>query len=440
MKNIYKLYFLTSWGIMLGLLGACNPNLEAPRPQTGALVLDKYIAIGDGYSAGFRNTNLFDINSNKGLYQEAQISSFPNLLVNQFNQASQVSRFRSSFLPENGSGYFELEELIAPICTDDEVDARFVEIAATPGWDAPSTDTEINQLSIPKLRLSQIADSTSPNVFLNRLKSSPEQTYLELVEESAPTFFTLFLGSRDILEYALRGGNDPEYPLLSKEEFTDAYSRILRIVELRNPESLRGVVARIPDITEFPYFRSVSHLYEERMNCNLTTRPIYLETRDGSGPVLATENDRILLPVSYQLGENHGQGDNFGLLATNPIPAEMVLDKDEVTELKTQIAVYNNIIDSLINEYNQKYTEDRVAIARLDVLLKGLTVGLIEDGLDISSEYLSGGFFSLDGLYLTPRGNAMVANEFIKAINETKSFNALLSPVNIINYSGVDFP
>ncbi|MEM6805246.1 MAG: hypothetical protein AAF696_27865 [Bacteroidota bacterium] len=439
MKNTYTLYFFTCCGIITGLLGACNPNLVAPQPQTGNLVLDTYIAIGDGYSAGFRNTSIFDINSTKGLYQEAQLSSFPNLLVNQFNQATQLTSFESSKLSENGSGYFELEELISPICVDDNIKANFVEITPSDGWDAAATEPIIHQLGIPKLRLSQIGDSSSHNVFLNRLKNSPDQTYLDLIEESAPTFFTLYLGSRDILEYALRGGDDPSYPLISKEDFTDAYARILRIVFLKNPDILRGVVARIPDISEFPYFKSVSPLYEDRVNCNLTRREIYIETRDGR-TVPATESVRILLPASYQLGENFGQGEDFGLRASNPIPAEMVLDNQEVNELKIQIEVYNNIIDSLVNEVNQGYEDQRVAIARLDVLLEGLSPGLVEDGLDISATYLSGGFFSLDGLYLTPRGNAMISNEFIKAINGTKSFNAFLSPVNIINYSGVDFP
>jgi lysophospholipase L1-like esterase len=56
----------------------------------------------------------------------------------------------------------------------------------------------------------------------------------------------------------------------------------------------------------------------------------------------------------------------------------------------------------------------------------------------IYSHLCYGGTFSLDGVHLTGRGYAIIANEFIKAINKTYKSN--LPEVNPNAYSGVSFP
>ena len=69
-----------------------------------------------------------------------------------------------------------------------------------------------------------------------------------------------------------------------------------------------------------------------------------------------------------------------------------------------------------------------------DMKAHGLTV----DGVNLSLAYISGGIFSLDGVHLTPRGYAIVANEFIKAIN--KQYNSTIPLANVSSYNGVKFP
>jgi len=64
--------------------------------------------------------------------------------------------------------------------------------------------------------------------------------------------------------------------------------------------------------------------------------------------------------------------------------------------------------------------------------------GLVVDGVALSSAYISGGIFSLDGVHLTPRGYAIVANEFIKAING--KYGSSIPLTNVSDYNGVKFP
>ena len=64
--------------------------------------------------------------------------------------------------------------------------------------------------------------------------------------------------------------------------------------------------------------------------------------------------------------------------------------------------------------------------------------GLVVDGVSLNSSYISGGLFSLDGVHLTPRGYAIIANEFIKAINIT--YNSNIPLANVADYPGLKFP
>lgn len=64
--------------------------------------------------------------------------------------------------------------------------------------------------------------------------------------------------------------------------------------------------------------------------------------------------------------------------------------------------------------------------------------GIVWDGVRYSAKFVTGGAFSLDGVHLTGRGYAIIANEFIKAIN-TK-YKSTLPQVDPNKYSGITFP
>jgi hypothetical protein len=55
-----------------------------------------------------------------------------------------------------------------------------------------------------------------------------------------------------------------------------------------------------------------------------------------------------------------------------------------------------------------------------------------------SNQFITGGFFSLDGIHPTPRASAIVANAFIKAINA--QYGASVPLANVNDYNGVVFP
>jgi len=60
------------------------------------------------------------------------------------------------------------------------------------------------------------------------------------------------------------------------------------------------------------------------------------------------------------------------------------------------------------------------------------------NGIHISAAFITGNAFSLDGVHLTPMGNAIVANLFIDAINA--KYNSKVPKVDISLYRGVKYP
>ena len=64
--------------------------------------------------------------------------------------------------------------------------------------------------------------------------------------------------------------------------------------------------------------------------------------------------------------------------------------------------------------------------------------GFISGGMKFNTSFISGGLFSLDGIHLTPRGYAVVANYFIDGINAY--YKATVPRVEISSYQGIVFP
>jgi lysophospholipase L1-like esterase len=93
--------------------------------------------------------------------------------------------------------------------------------------------------------------------------------------------------------------------------------------------------------------------------------------------------------------------------------------------------MYNQIIKNQAEAYGFAHVD-------ANTFLKNITRGSYFDAIATSASYLSGGAFSLDGVHLTPRGNALAANEFIKAING--KYGTKIPVLNPGQFKGVILP
>ena len=156
----------------------------------------------------------------------------------------------------------------------------------------------------------------------------------------------------------------------------------------------------------------------------------------GAGAVrAATATDLFLLGSqttygslgSTAVGNHLGGRAPYGLTNLNPLESKHVLDVDEVTAAEAAVTAFNAILSAEATTRGLAYVDINTA------LTTAATRGYTANGITYSTTYITGGIFSLDGIHLTPAGNAVVTNEIIKAVNTkygstlTELNNALFS-------------
>jgi lysophospholipase L1-like esterase len=121
----------------------------------------------------------------------------------------------------------------------------------------------------------------------------------------------------------------------------------------------------------------------------------------------------------------------FGVSVRNPIPDVFVLNAVESARARAAVESYNRIIKDLATAFDYGFVD-------ANAFMKNITRGAYFDAVSMNAAFLSGGAFSLDGVHLTPRGNALAANEFIRALNA--KYGSKVPVLNPGLYKGVILP
>ncbi len=118
---------------------------------------------------------------------------------------------------------------------------------------------------------------------------------------------------------------------------------------------------------------------------------------------------------------------------TFPLPDRYVLLPSEVSEIQTATDAYNQTIKSIADSNeNIAFVDAKAIMTKL-----GSSTGIVGNNFTLTSAYVYGGAFSLDGIHPSPRGYALIANEFLNAING--KFGSNFKGVNLGNYR-IQFP
>lgn len=149
----------------------------------------------------------------------------------------------------------------------------------------------------------------------------------------------------------------------------------------------------------------------------------------------ATSEDLVLLTTSSVIGTTvAGVPANINVNGISyPLANQYILTKAEVAKVLTATAAYNAAIKSIADSKGLAFVDANAKMLELST-----TSGIQFDGVKYTATFVTGGTFSLDGVHLTGRGYALIANEFIAKINQ--KYKSTLPMVNVNNYSGVKFP
>ncbi|WP_452220011.1 SGNH/GDSL hydrolase family protein [Lacinutrix salivirga] len=150
----------------------------------------------------------------------------------------------------------------------------------------------------------------------------------------------------------------------------------------------------------------------------------------------ATPDDLLVLPSSSIIGTVNTT--NVGILMAQGLPQALaaqfsvegvslpledkwVLLPTEQIEIKTATDAYNATIASVASS-------NGLALVDLNsILSEASTTGVVFDDYNLTTDLVTGGLVSLDGIHLTARGYALMANKFLEAIDATYGSNFVAS-------------
>jgi hypothetical protein len=474
------------------------PGPGEPEPPieytSGSANLANYVALGNSLTAGF---------SDAALFIEGQDASSPNMLAGSFSEAG-GGDFSIPYMADNLGGLTLGGQPIPGLGNRLYLDFSTGSPRPVPVSGQGTTEVSnaltgsYNNMGVPGAKSYHLLAPGYGNVagvalglanpYFARFASGPSATVLGDALAQAPTFFTLWIGSNDVLGYATSGGSgvdqtgnlDPSTygsnDITDPNVFASVYNSILQAM---TASGAQGVIANIPDVTAIPYFTTVPHNpvpldagTAALLNGAYAAYNGGVAQLQGLGIITAEEAARRI--ISFQAGEGNAvvildedltdlTPYNPGLVSMRQATAEdllvftsqtiigtlanpqdptsingvavpladrWVLTPEEQEAVQTAVTAYNQTIAALAQQYN---------LALVDAFTFYQTVeenGVpLPDGSVVTDAYATGGGFSLDGIHPSPRGSALLANQFIAAI-EAK-FGALLPKVNPLAYKGL---
>ncbi|MCD6012067.1 MAG: hypothetical protein K0Q79_1929 [Flavipsychrobacter sp.] len=467
MRKVYAI------GAIALMFAACRPSVSITTPPSPGPTLNfnNFLVVGDDYSGGF---------SDNSLTVRGQLNSYPQILFEQFSKIPDPRGAKGPFIMpwlESDNGYPGPKKVLGYwVNSCDHTDSMLAPIDY-PNFLMHANDdlpylsgvnnNQVNNISVMGIRMADYPVANYANLveasyglpyarrFYFDLAATPHAELKHRVDVLFPTVFTMWLGINDVLGYALYGGQgDGTGNALEQSgkffnprditrigAFDSAYRAALNEV---SRTGANGALINVPDITLLPFFNVIksnglivpTHTLADSLRIYWGGFGITAEfdtgianqfmIRDHNGHVRqSVPGELILMTCPLDSIKCAGWGTTF------PIPDTFVLTTDEIQFIRTATDRYNYTI-------RQEALLHHLAYVDMNAYFKTLPAGSPFNGISYSNEFIYGGFFSLDGLRPTQRGNALIANEIIKAMNHF--YGSTVNTVDANKYRGVDFP
>lgn len=370
-----------------------------------------FVAIGDSYGAGFQSA---------GLNQNHQVYGWPAIIAKQVGYTictpSSTATDHCFALPLisapglPGAAELQLNDIISypPVITSPAPTGQPLMLTfgrpyndlAVPGYNVADTLTNFGKSGIGQV----ILRGQAPEV---------DQALAQ-----HPTFIAIWIGGNDFLGSVTAGTS---LGMTSVADFTASYGAMLDKLMAGAPNA-GMVVGTLPtNPAAVPFLNTVP-----RFLINPATRqPVTV----GGQPVVLTYDpgDGTAVPIPsgsfVTLGASSLLGSGFGIPAAlapafptlpnagKPLPGAVVITPDEFATIQQRILDYNSAIVAAASSRN-------IPVADIKGLFDRVGNGTEFVGpFQLTGAFITGGFFSLDGIHLTDIGYTLFADEYIKAIN-----------------------
>ena len=330
--------------------------------------------------------------------------------------------------------------------------------------------------------IANLATKTA-NPYFVRMASSPTATMLGDAVAKKPTFFTLSeIGGNDVLGYALSGGDGSDVITPSAGAVGVGFDATFAyLVTSLTSGGAKGVITNVPYITDLPHFTTVPYnpvpldaatagylnsaaaygaynagvaqafaylvsvgaKTQAQATAEIAKRKIMFTASPNNAVVImdesltdlttinpalksmrqATPEDLLVLPASNFIGTLAipGNAQTVNGVAV-PLEDKWVLIPSEQAAIKAATDAYNATIGSIAS------SNPNIALVDLNAILKQLaSTGITFDNYKMNAKLVTGGAISLDGIHLTARGYAFMANKFLEAIDAKFGSNFVAS-------------
>lgn len=402
------------------LLAACDgdPVFDADR-RAGALDLTRVVAIGDGYMAGA---------ADDALYASAQRHSPLALFLLRSTRAESVAQ---PLLAD--PGYSLLDQEVGRLAFVSRLPLVIRRLPRGGPLVEPAPPHPYDNLAVPGALVAEALTSESEatsllgNPFYDLVLRDRGPAAAQVAEAGA-SLVLMWYGTGDVLPWVANGGDPDLAPGLPTPggTFDLFYERLLdRVMETTD----QVVLFTVPDVTALPVVNAIPPLVvnpqtgeplivtELVPEVDPETGDTVLVSMEVVVPLIGpdgelTEDDFVTLEAASLVAD--GVGVPPGVLngTGEPLPDRAVLDPGERAVARSVIAEYNETIRRLAAERD-------LALVDVHALVETMGGGgVTSDGLRLTTEWLFGHAFGLDGAHFTPRGNGLVANLLIDALNE----------------------
>jgi lysophospholipase L1-like esterase len=359
--------------------------LALPPSLRAQASISVYVSLGDSLAAGF---------SNGALVESHQRVSVPALIARQ----ARVEGFEQPLVGEPGIPAELALVSLVPVPT---IAPKSAEQGAPLN---PSLPRPYNNLAVPSATV-QDALATQAGGY-HDLVLRGQGSQVAQATALAPTFVTLWIGNNDVLGAMVRGRAVDGVTLTPVASFKSAYEQVAASLVATGAFV---IAANLPDVTAIPFATTLRAVVTDP----LTGEPLLVDGRPvpllgPTGPL--PTGSLVTLAASTYLAEGIGiptaQG-GTGL----PLPDEVVLDPAETAAIRDRVDALNQVIRDVCQASGFAVLDVHALMEELT--LRGREVG----GVTLTSDFLTGGVFSYDGVHLTDLGYALMANEWIAVIN-----------------------
>lgn len=343
---------------------ACEPEFENPVNNAsyskGEADFTTYVAVGNSLTSGYMDGTM---------YRSGQQYSFPNLLAKQFavvgggaftqpSYADDASDVGGLLVQGNAVG---ATRMIINMSSGGPENLK-----GTPSIEVTKLQAKAyNNMGVPGAKsfhlltagygnLGNLAAGRA-NPYFVRHATTPNATVLGDAMSMKPTFFTNWIGSNDVLAYALSGGtgkdqigntNPASYggnDITDPQVFASTYNTILNTL---TSNGAKGVVATIPYVTSIPHFRVVPYnpLTAEAIGRG-GNKQMSKEEAEKIGVATINQLNTSLFGPVKQILATVGQGNRIQMFSTTGANPVLIQDEtlSDVSTLITNALMANNI-------------------------------------------------------------------------------------------------